>query len=111
MGEDITHNGVAARDRPEHVTEGTSRVTYDEITLGTYDANNDGAGNAFDPTFEYGHGRIRAVHLNVEAASYEAQYDYDNRSIRVYNISDGTEVAQGTALDIDIRVEVRGTGA
>ena len=120
MAEDITHNGVAALDRHDIVAEGATRVVYDEITLGTYDANNDGAGNAFDPTFEYGFGRIGIVTVHVVGAGYVAQYDYDNRSIRVYQqANDGTgtagdplvEVPQGETLNIDIRVEVRGTGA
>lgn len=111
MAEDITHDGVAARDKHDIAAEGPTRVIYDEITLGTYDASNDGTGNTFDPGFEYGFSRLGIVHCEVVAASYEAQYDYQNNSIRVYNLSDGTEVAQGTTLDISIRIEVRGMGA
>lgn len=119
MAEDITKNGVAA-GKDDISYEGEYRVVYDEITLGTYDNAGDGAGNGFDPTMEYGFSRLGIVHVEVEAAGYVAQYDYDNYSIRVYQqANDGTgtagdalvEVPAGTALNIDLRVEIRGMGA
>lgn len=117
--EDITRNGVAAgKNDREH--EGGTTVIYDELALGTYDNAGDGAGNSFDPRDVYGFGRIGIVTVQVIAAGYIAQYDYDNNSIRVYQqANDGTgtagdalvEVAAGTALNIDLRLEVRGMGS
>lgn len=107
--ESITRNGVAA-GKHDVAAEGQYRVVYDSVTLGDYDSANDGAGNTFDPTASYGFSRLGIVHVEVEAASYEAQYDYANNSIRVYNLSDGSEVTQGTTLNIDLRVEIRGMG-
>lgn len=113
MAEDITKNGVAA-GKHDIAAEGQYRVIYDDITLGTYDNATDGNGNAFDPTVEYGFSRLGIVNVNVQAAGYVAQYDYDNGSIRVYESAGAegalTEVAQGETLNIDLRVEIRGMG-
>lgn len=108
--EDITLNGVSPTGQHEPHYGDEKRV-YDEVTLGTYDSADDGTGNALDVAQVYGFARLLHVDVQVVGAeAYEARYDYANNSIRVFNLSDGTEVAQGTALGIDLRLRVEGTG-
>lgn len=117
--ESLTRNGVAA-GKNDRENEGGTTVIYDDYTLGTYDDAADGAGNAFDPRDVYGFGRIGIVNVQVHGDhGYIAKYDYDNNSIRVYaQANDGTgtaedalvEVGAGTVLNIDLRMEIRGTG-
>lgn len=109
--EDITLNGVSPTDQHEpHY--GDEKVVYDNVTLGNYDSANDGTGNAIDVAQIYGFVRLLYVEVQVVGTdAYEARYDYANNSIIVLNISDGTEVTQGTTLDIDLRLRVVGTGA
>jgi len=110
--EDITLNGVSPTGQHEpHY--GDEKTVYDEVTLGTYDSATDGNGNSFDVAGIYGFARLLEVRVTVlgsDAADYYAVYDYTNNSVLVFN-RDGTgEVAQGTALNIDMRVRVEGTG-
>ena len=112
MAEDITRNGISGSNQHDIGYEGEYRVIYDDITLGTYDNASDGNGNTFNVLDIYGFSRLGIVTVNVKAAGYVAQYDYDNNSIRVYQAgADGSalsEVSAGTALNIDLRVEIRG---
>lgn len=111
MPQDMTQNGVAARDRHEVNHEGQKRVIYDSWTIGTYDPDNDGTGNSFDPRHVYGHSRIDFVAVHVaDGSPYAVQYDYDENAIRLFNLDDGTEVAGETAVDVEVRVNARGMG-
>lgn len=110
MTEDITRNGVEPTGRHEPHYGDEKRV-YDEVTLGVYDANNDGAGNFYDVTHVYGFARLLNVDVQVIGAeSYEARYDYANNSIRVFDLGSGDEVAQGVELNLDLRLRIEGTG-
>lgn len=108
--EGITTNGVPPTGRHES-HYGDEKVTYTDITLGDYDVSNDGNGNSFDVAVIYGFSRLLFVEVQVKGTdAYYARFDYANNTIRVFNASDGTEVAQGTTLDIDLRVRIIGTG-
>lgn len=110
--EDITLNGVSPTGQHEPHYGDEKRV-YDEVTLGSYDNASDGNGNSLDVARIYGFARLLNVEIEVlgaDAADYYARYDYTNNSVLVFN-QDGTgEVAQGTALNIDLRLRVEGTG-
>ena len=110
MAESISRNGIAPRGLHEpHY--GDEKAVYDEVNLGDYDADDDGAGNSYDVATTYGFARLLFVEVQVLGDdSYEARWDYENDSIRVFDLADGTEVAQGTTLDIDLRLRVVGTG-
>lgn len=111
MAESITRNGIepVGRHEPHY---GDEKVVYDEVTLGDYDADDDGNGNSYDLMTSYGFSRLLLVEVQVlGGAAYEARYDYTNESIVVLALSDGTEPAQGTTLDIDLRLRIVGTGA
>lgn len=110
MSEDITRNGVepVGRHEPHY---GDEKIVYDSVTLGDYDADDDGGGNTYDVARVYGFARLLYVHVQVDGDdSYEARYDYENNSIRVFDLSDGSEVTQGTTLGIDLRLRIVGTG-
>lgn len=108
--EDITLNGIEPVGRQESHYGDEKRV-YDNVTLGNYDNANDGNGNSFDVSQVYGFARLLHVDVQVDGTdAYYARYDYTNNSIRVFNASDGSEVAQGTTLNIDLRLRIEGTG-
>lgn len=118
--EDITRNGIAGRGDHDIEYEGDTKVIYDEITLGTYDNAADGNGNLFHVLQIYGYDRLKIVHVEVaDGTPVVAQYDYINNAIRLFRqANDGTgtaddpltEVSAGTAMNVDLRVEVRGNG-
>lgn len=108
--EDITLNGVSPTGQHEPHYGDEKRV-YDNVTLGDYDSDDDGDGNSFDVASIYGFSRLLHVDVVIDGTdAYYARYDYENRSIRVFDINDGSEVSQGTTLDLDLRVRVEGTG-
>lgn len=110
MAEDIERQGVEPTGRHEpHY--GDEKTVYDLVTLGTYDADADGAGNKYDVSHIYGLARLLDVRVDVLGTdAYTARYDYENHSIRVLDMATGDEVAQGTALNIDLRLVITGTG-
>lgn len=108
--EDVTLNGVSPTGQHEPHYGDEKRV-YDNVTVGDYDPQSNGSGNGYDVAAIYGFSRLLHVDLQVLGTdAYYARFDYTNNSIRVYNVSDGSEVAQGTTLGIDLRVRVEGTG-
>ena len=108
--ESITLNGVSPTGQHEPHYGDEKRV-YDEVTLGDYDSADDGTGNTIDVSQIYGFARLLHVDVQVDGTdAYYARYDYTNNSIRVFNANDGSEVAQGTTLDLDLRLRVEGTG-
>lgn len=110
MAEDITRQGVAA-GKHEIEYEGDNRVVYDEVTLGTYDSAADGNGNTYNVLDTYGFSRVKAVHVEVvDGQPYIANYDMANNAILVYALDGTGEVAAATALNVDLRIEVRGNG-
>lgn len=110
MAEGITRNGIEPIGRHEpHF--GDEKTVYEEVTVDTYDANSDGNGNTFDLSNVYGFARVLFVNVAVtDGSAYQARYDYTNNSIRLFNLSDGSEVSQGTAVDATVRLRVVGTG-
>lgn len=108
--EGITLNGVSPTGNHEPHYGDEKRV-YDNVTLGDYDPDSNGNGNSFDVASIYGFARLLHVDVQVDGTdAYYARYDYANNTVRVFNATDGTEVAQGTTLDIDLRVRIEGTG-
>ena len=108
--EDITLNGVPPKGEYERAY-GDEVTIYDNITLGDYDSANDGNGNSYDVPAIYGLARLLYVDVTVDGSdAYYARYDKSNSAIRVYDITDGSEVIQGTTLNIDLNVRAVGTG-
>lgn len=108
--EGITLNGMEPTGRHEPHYGDEKRV-YDEVTLGEYDANEDGNGNTFDVASVYGFARLLNVDVQVLGdEAYLARYDYENNSIRLLNVGDGSEVTASTTVNLDLRVRVEGTG-
>lgn len=110
MSESITSVGVEPTDRHE-VHYGDERVVYDRITLQDYNTDTTRPGNDYDVASIYGFSRI--LHVDVETfpgTGYIAKWDPLNKAIRVFNISDGSEVSNGTTLNLGIALRVEGTG-
>jgi len=106
MAENITRNGMQPTGRHEPHYGDEKRV-YDEVTLDDY---SDG-GNDYDVTQTYGFARLLNVDVQVLGAEpYAARYDYENNSIRVFDLGSGDEVEEGTELGLDLRLRVEGTG-
>lgn len=98
--------------KPEIYPTGPFRTVTDRVEVNDYDSAADGNGEAFDVSKEYGISRIVEVRAFVDDGSaYEAQFDRTNGSIRLFNLSDGTEVAQGTTVDVSITLTVIGAGS
>ena len=106
MAENITRNGIepVGRHEPHY---GDEKRVYDNVTLGDYVSG----GNDYDLARTYGFARLLNVDVQVLGAeSYTARYDYENNAILVFDLGSGDEVANGTTLDIDLRLRVEGTG-
>lgn len=111
MPQEMTQQGVAARDRHEVNHEGQKRVIYDSWEIGTYDPDNDGTGNSFDPRHVYGHSRIDNLEVHVaDGSPYLATYDYEENAIRLYDMDGTGEVTGETAVNVTVRVNARGMG-
>lgn len=107
-----THQGEPTTGKPETYPVGPFTAKTSVYTIDTYDSAADGSGEAFDVSREYGIHRIVDWNLVIEGSdTYDVQWDNDNNSIRIYNLSDGTEVAQGTALGLDLRITFIGVGS
>ena len=108
-----THQGEPTTGKPETYTVGPYTAKTSVYTINDYDSAADGSGEAFSVSRELGLHRLVDWNVNVEAGGgdYEVRWDNDNESFRVYNLADGTEVAQGTTIDLDIRVTFIGTGS
>lgn len=108
MPQDMTHVGVAS-GKKDRENEGATEVVYDVWTLATYDPDSDGTGNDFDPNFVYGFSRVHKVNVTVEDGSpYVAQFDHDDNCVRLYALDGTGEVGNATAVNVDLRFEVRG---
>lgn len=102
-----TKDGLAAgKDDIEY--HGESRVFETELTITDYEAG----GVPFDPVTDTGHARVDFVDCYVSDGSttYLVRYDHVNSTLRVIAISDGTEPAGGTTINLPVRVQVYGMG-
>lgn len=101
-----TRQGISAgkHDIEQH---GHDRVVKDRVTVNDYVTG----GIALNPALVYGFTRITHVSVDVAVSgTYTARYDYDNNTVLVYNLGDGTEVADATTLDIDVVIRIEGKG-
>jgi hypothetical protein len=86
---------------------GESRVVITEVEITDYESG----GVPFEPIDFGGVSREGIVTVDVaDASSYEAQFDYANRAIVIRNLSDGSEVADATTLNVPVRVRIQGRG-
>lgn len=104
----FTRQGITAgkHDVEQH---GHDRVVKDRLTLDTYATG----GIDFDPYIVYGFSRVTHVDVSlVGDSSLLARFDPDADSIRVFDMGDGTEPADGDPLgeDVVVRIEGRGGG-
>lgn len=100
-------DGLAAgKDDIEY--HGESRVFETEVTITDYEAG----GVPFDPVTDTGHARVDYVACYVSDGStdYIVRFDHVNSTLRVITISDGSEVADATTINLPVRVQVYGMG-
>lgn len=101
-----TRDGLTAGKR-DIDARGQTRVVTDQYTLTDYEAG----GVDFDPVFEAGVTRTAFVDVNVvDDSAYMARFDYEQNSIRVFDLSDGSEPADSETINLEVRVKVEGYG-
>lgn len=87
--------------------QGQSRVYKTELTLDEYEAG----GIDWDPTLQAGLARVSIVDVSVtDDSAYLARYDHVERSIRLFDLADGTEPADAESIDVPVRIRAEGTG-
>lgn len=100
----FTETGLTAGKR-DIERQGHNRVVITSGEIGDYEAG----GVPFDPSLETGHSRESVVVVQVEDDSaYMARYDYDARTIRLFDLSDGSEPGDAEAVNVPIRLRVEG---
>jgi len=101
-----TEVGLAAGKRNIEY-HGESRVVLTELNIGDYEAG----GVAIELLDFAGVSRLSNVQVDVVDSTQQiARYDYNNGTIRIFNLSDGSEPSGGTTLDLNIRLRVEGRG-
>ena len=100
----FTESGLTAGKRDIEY-QGHNRVVITSGVIGDYETD----GVSFDPSLETGHSRESVVIVHVEDDSgYVARYDYDERSIRLFGISDGAEPEDAETVNVPVRLRVEG---
>ena len=84
---------------------GHNRVVITSIVIDDYETD----GVSYDPSVTAGINRESVVRVSVEDDStYIARYDYDEQSIRLFDMADGSEPTDGETVDIPVRVRAEG---